>query len=101
MIGTPQDAIAQITAPTSNRAASAPTCLIGHDWADPAATVRSFELFARLVAPEFRGALDSLRRTRRRSSERFQPLRDKQAAAIESARARYESQRGARSTDRR
>jgi hypothetical protein len=31
------------------------------------------------------------------STERFQPLRDKQAAAIEAATARYESQRGAHS----
>jgi limonene 1,2-monooxygenase len=97
VIGTPQDAIAQITRLYEQSGGFGTYLLIGHDWADPDATARSYELFARLVAPEFRGSLDSLRRTRRRSSERFQPLRDEQSAAIESAKARYEHQRGARS----
>jgi limonene 1,2-monooxygenase len=95
VIGTPQDAIAQISRLQEQSGGFGTYLLIGHDWADPAATARSYELFARLVAPEFRGSFEPLRRTRKRSSERFQPLRAKQAAAIESAKARYESQRGA------
>ncbi|HUB75856.1 MAG TPA: LLM class flavin-dependent oxidoreductase [Solirubrobacteraceae bacterium] len=96
VIGTPQDAIAQIARLQEQSGGFGAYLLIGHDWADPAATARSYELFARLVMPEFSGSLESLRRTRARSAERFQPLREKQAAAIESAKARYEAERGAR-----
>jgi limonene 1,2-monooxygenase len=97
VIGTPNDAIAQIARIQEQSGGFGTYLLIGHDWADPEATARSYELFARLVAPEFRGSLESLRRTRRLSSERFQPLRDKQSAAIDSATQRYEEQRDARS----
>jgi limonene 1,2-monooxygenase len=94
VIGTPQDAIAQISRLQEQSGGFGTYLLIGHDWADPDATRRSYELFARLVAPEFRGSLEALRRTRQRSAERYEPLRAKQAAAIESATARYESERG-------
>ena len=55
-IGTPDDAVAQIErlVKQSNGGFGAYLTL-AHDWAAPAAKFRSFELFARHVAPVFQG----------------------------------------------
>ena len=45
-------------------AASAPSSLMGHEWADTAATRHSYELFARYVAPRFQGSSASLTSSR-------------------------------------
>ena len=59
-IGTPDDAVEQIDRlwKQSNGGFGA-YLQLAHDWADPAAKWRSFELFARHVAPRFQGQYDS------------------------------------------
>jgi limonene 1,2-monooxygenase len=37
---------------------------MGHDWADREATLRSYELFARFVMPQFQATLPRLRTSR-------------------------------------
>jgi limonene 1,2-monooxygenase len=57
VIGTPDDAIRKIQELVDESGGFGTFLLFGHDWADPAATRRSFELFAQYVMPHFRGQL--------------------------------------------
>jgi limonene 1,2-monooxygenase len=93
VIGTPEDAIAQIRRLLEQSEGFGCYMLIGHDWAGPEQTARSHELFARFVMPEFQGAMASLRRSRSQSIERFESLSAAQAAAIDAAKRRYASER--------
>ena len=95
VIGTPADAVAQIRRLTEQSGGFGCYLLIGHDWAGPEQTARSYELFARFVMPEFQGAMDAVRRTRAHSAERFAELSAAQSAAIANAKGSYESTRGA------
>jgi limonene 1,2-monooxygenase len=61
VIGTPDDAIAQIERLDRQSGGFGTFLLFGHEWADPAATRHSYELFARYVAPHFQGQLDPIR----------------------------------------
>ena len=60
VIGTPDDAIAKIEELIESSNGGFGTFLLfGHDWATPAATIRSAELFAQYVMPKFKGQLDA------------------------------------------
>jgi limonene 1,2-monooxygenase len=89
VIGTPEDAVAQLTRLQEQSEGFGCYLLIGHDWASPEATNRSHELFARWVMPEFQGALDTVRRSRQHSIDTFAELSAAQAAALEAAKRRY------------
>lgn len=58
VIGTPDMAAAQIERLAQRSGGFGAYLLMVHEWADPAATLRSFELFARYVAPRFQGATE-------------------------------------------
>jgi limonene 1,2-monooxygenase len=53
VIGTPDDAIAKIQSLVDESGGFGTFLLFGHDWANPAATKHSFELFAQYVMPHF------------------------------------------------
>jgi limonene 1,2-monooxygenase len=57
VIGTPDDAIAYIVTLLEQSGGFGTFLLLGHDWADPEATLRSYRLFAREVIPHFTGQL--------------------------------------------
>jgi limonene 1,2-monooxygenase len=59
VIGTPDDAIAKIESLVEASGGFGTFLLFGHDWASPAATKRSFELFAQYVMPRFTGQLEA------------------------------------------
>ena len=61
VIGTPDDAINYIQGLIDQSGGFGTFLLLGHDWADPEATLRSFRLFAREVIPHFKGQLASAR----------------------------------------
>jgi limonene 1,2-monooxygenase len=61
VIGTPDDAIEYIQGLLDQSGGFGTFLALGHDWASPAATLRSYELFARHVIPHFRGQLGSPR----------------------------------------
>lgn len=96
VIGTPDDAIAQIARLAEQSGGFGCFMLIGHDWANPEATTRSHELFARWVMPEFQGTMRSLRRTREQSIATFERLSAAQSAALEAAKQRYEAEHAPR-----
>ena len=57
VIGTPDDAIAYIEGLLEQSGGFGTFLLLGHDWADREATLRSYRLFAREVIPHFKGRL--------------------------------------------
>jgi limonene 1,2-monooxygenase len=58
VIGTPDDAIAKIQSLVDESGGFGTFLLFGHDWASPAATKHSFDLFAQYVMPHFSGQLE-------------------------------------------
>ncbi|MFC9974695.1 LLM class flavin-dependent oxidoreductase [Spirillospora sp. NPDC127200] len=64
VIGTPDDAIAQIRRLADQSGGFGAYLLMGHDWADTDRTRRSYELFARHVMPRFQGSARSLTASR-------------------------------------
>jgi limonene 1,2-monooxygenase len=64
VIGTPDDAAAQIERLWEKSAGFGTYLFMGHDWADREATLRSYELVARFVMPRFQGTLSRLRESR-------------------------------------
>jgi limonene 1,2-monooxygenase len=56
-IGTSADAVAYIQDLLDRSGGFGTLLLLGHDWASPAATYHSYDLFAREVMPHFKGQL--------------------------------------------
>ncbi len=64
VIGTPDDVAAQIERLAEQSGGFGTFLCMGHDWADRAATHRSYELLAREVFPRFQGSAGSLSSSR-------------------------------------
>jgi len=64
VIGTPDDAARQIERLWEKSRGFGTYLFMAHDWADRDATHRSYELFARFVAPQFQGTLPRLETSR-------------------------------------
>src|SRR3984957_7772183 len=64
VIGTVEDAIAQVARLQAQSKGFGTFLLMGHEWADTAAPRHSYELIARYVAPRFQDSADSLTRSR-------------------------------------
>ena len=60
IIGTPDDAARQIERLWNQSGGFGTYLFMGHEWADREATLRSYELVARYVAPQFQGTLPRL-----------------------------------------
>ena len=63
IIGTPDDAIAVIEGLQENSGGFGGLMMLAHEWADREGIRRSYELFARYVAPRFQSQLDSVHGT--------------------------------------
>jgi limonene 1,2-monooxygenase len=66
--------------------------LLAHNWANPQATQRSYELIAREVMPQFQGHARSTLDAARRAKESRPALADAQMQAVEAARTRYDAE---------
>jgi limonene 1,2-monooxygenase len=64
VIGTVEDAVAQIERLRVQSGGFGTFLLMGHEWADTAATRHSYELFARYVAPQFQDSARTLTASR-------------------------------------
>ncbi|MBF6556390.1 MAG: LLM class flavin-dependent oxidoreductase [Acidimicrobiales bacterium] len=64
VIGTVEDAITQVERLRKQSKGFGTFLLMGHEWADTAATRHSYELIARYVAPEFQGSSRTLTASR-------------------------------------
>jgi limonene 1,2-monooxygenase len=69
VIGTVDDLIAQIDRLKAQSGGFGTFLLMGHEWADTAATRHSYELIARYVAPHFQGSSQTLTASRNWAAE--------------------------------
>ena len=92
-IGTPDDACDQIDrlVKQSNGGFGAYQQL-AHDWADPEAKFRSYELFARHVAPRFQGQRHSTVDAKHRAAAARPELAASNLKAVETATAKYQAE---------
>lgn len=93
VIGTPDDAIAQIQRLQEKSGGFGTYLLMGHEWADTAATRRSYELFARYVAPRFQGSSDTLTASRDWAAANRGEFIAGAGAAVMSAMRRHEEEK--------
>ena len=93
-IGTPDDAVEQIERLLEQSNGGFGAYLqLAHDWAAPAAKWRSYELFARHVAPRFQGQAAPTLEAKARARAVRDALAERNLAAVEASRARYEAER--------
>ena len=96
-IGTPDDACEQIDRLVKQSSGGFGAYLqLAHDWANPAAKFRSFDLFARHVAPEFQGQAHSTRDAKARARAARPVLAESNIAAVEHATAVYQAELAAK-----
>jgi limonene 1,2-monooxygenase len=70
--------------------------MLAHNWANPQATARHYELIAREVMPQFQGHAQATLDAARRAKEVRQVLAAAQSDAVEAARTRYQAEVAAR-----
>ena len=83
VIGTPDDAVAQIESLQKQSGGAGAYLMMAHDWADWEATARHYELFAQHVMPSFQGSAVRLQSSEARARAAKPELNDKQAAALQ------------------
>ncbi len=93
VIGTPDDAIAQIEKLQEITGGFGTFLLWTNDWAAPAATERSYELFAREVMPVFRGSTRALLESEHRTIDGHEHRAQVSRAALARAVEQYEERR--------
>ncbi len=93
VIGTPDDAIAQVERLCDQSKGFGTFLLMAHDWADTDATRHSYELFARYVAPRFQGSAESTARSRDWAAENRPTFIGAAGSAIMSAIAKHNEER--------
>ncbi len=96
-IGTPEDAIAAIERLwEGSRGGFGCFMLFAHNWADWAATRRSYELIARYVMPHFQAHLEPRRASYAFSAERHAELAGEAREAVQGEIERYQAEKAAR-----
>jgi limonene 1,2-monooxygenase len=93
VIGTPDDAIAQVARLEKQSGGFGSYLLIHHEWARHQATLRSYELFADHVMPRFQGSADRLLAAETYARSRWDELDGRQGAAITAATERHAQER--------
>lgn len=96
VIGTPDDAAAQIQRLWDQSGGFGAYLMMAHEWADREATLRSYELFARYVAPRFQGTAVSTTASRDWAAENRPTFIGAAGAAVLSAIQRHQAERAAR-----
>jgi limonene 1,2-monooxygenase len=100
-IGTPDKAVQQIERLVKQSNGGFGSYLqLAHDWAPPAAKWRSYELFARHVAPRFQGQATPTLDAKARARSRRPELAEGNLKAVEMSTAKYEAERDAAANER-
>jgi limonene 1,2-monooxygenase len=89
VIGTVEDAIAQVERLEKQSGGFGSYLLIHQEWARHEATLKSYELFANHVKPRFQGSTDRLSAASDYAVSRWQELDQRQADAIQAATDRH------------
>jgi len=93
IIGTPDEAVAQIERLEKQSGGFGSYLLIHHEWARHDATLRSYELFANHVKPKFQGSTKRLHQASDYARSRWSELDQRQADAIAAATERHSKER--------
>ncbi len=91
-IGTVDDCAAQIDRLLTQSNGFGAYLVLAHEWANPVATHRSFELIARYVMPHFQGSSANLVAAKQRAEDARELLASKSMTAVDQMRARYEAE---------
>ncbi len=94
-VGTVDDAVAQIErlVKQSNGGFGC-YMLLGHEWANPVATIRSFELISQYVMPQFQGQAWSTLQAKERARSARPELAAQHMTAVEESTAKYQAEIG-------
>lgn len=92
-IGTVEDAKAQVRKLVDQSGGFGAFLLLGHEWADPTATKRSYELIAQHVMPEFQGQAAGTLAAKDRASSTRDKHAQSQLDAVDTMTKRYEQER--------
>ena len=95
VVGTPDMAIDAIRRLEKQSGGFGTYLFMANEWGDREATLKSYELFARHVAPQFQGSLDSLLASRDRVAASHEKAQAQVDSAIQAATDRYVSERDA------
>jgi limonene 1,2-monooxygenase len=99
VIGTVDDAVAQVERLRTQSNGFGTFLLMGHEWADTAATRRSYELIARYVMPEFQGSSRTLTASRDWAADNRPEFIGAAGAAVMSAIEKHQAERQAKATE--
>ncbi len=99
VIGTPDAAVERIRALERKSGGFGTFLIMAHEWADREATLHSYELFAREVAPHFQGSLPSLRASRDWAAARRPEFIGAVGKAIQDAIGKHYSEQRLRSDE--
>ncbi|MQA14008.1 MAG: LLM class flavin-dependent oxidoreductase [Pseudonocardiaceae bacterium] len=91
-IGTIEDARAQVQRLVDQSGGFGSMLLLAHDWANPAATKRSFELIAQHVMPAFQGQAGSTLDAKARATEARAGYAEQQNQAVAHMTEKYEQE---------
>ena len=92
VIGTPDEAVAQVQKLVDQSGGFGAMLLMAHDWANPEATRRSYELIAQHVMPRFQGHTQPSLDAARRASEVRSAHIDQQNAAVAHMTEKYQKE---------
>jgi limonene 1,2-monooxygenase len=95
-IGTIDDAAAQVEKLANQSAGFGAMLLLAHEWANPQATHRSYELIAQHVMPAFQGQAQSTLDAKARATDTREGLAEQQMQAVAHMTEKYEQERGAK-----
>jgi limonene 1,2-monooxygenase len=98
VIGTPDDAIEQISRLREQSGGFGTFLAMGHEWADTDATRHSYELMSRYVVPQFQGSASSLTASRDWAAENRPTFIGAAGSAIMSAIQKHADEKEAKST---
>ena len=88
VVGTPDDLIEFIRGLEDRTGGFGTFLAWGHEWAGPEATLRSLDLFARFVMPQFQGSLEGLQASGDVARAKAAGLHQQRVAGVEAARQR-------------
>ncbi len=95
VIGTPDDAVAQVQRLADQSGGFGTYLLMAHEWADRPQTLRSYELFARYVMPAFQGSASTLTASRDWAAEHRPAFIGAAGTAIMSAIQQHQDEKAA------
>jgi limonene 1,2-monooxygenase len=91
-IGTPDDAAAQVQRLVDQSGGFGAMLLMAHEWANPEATRRSYELIAQHVMPRFQGQAQATLDAKARATETRAGLAEQQVAAVAHMTEKYQKE---------